>query len=105
MPSKTSTITTVKYKLNRLYQLYYYNSPIPVLTTNETIIFNIINLTIVLVGIYYIIKYLPLIVLQSIDKLYYYITGYQLLSSGIGGYTQLNYSLLLLQTFPFNTTE
>ncbi|EGW30364.1 uncharacterized protein SPAPADRAFT_63213 [Spathaspora passalidarum NRRL Y-27907] len=69
---KTSIIP---HKLKRLYDLYYYCSPIPVLSTGETIIFNLINLTILLVSAYYAVYFLPTVLTRAIEKLWFYITG------------------------------
>ncbi|KAL6454049.1 hypothetical protein SBY92_003506 [Candida maltosa Xu316] len=65
-------------KLRKYYNLYYYSSPLPVLSTGESIIFNTINLLILFISVYYTIFYVPHILTQCTEKFLYYITGHQI---------------------------
>ncbi|KAG2731353.1 hypothetical protein G9P44_005769 [Scheffersomyces stipitis] len=68
-------VSSATRKIDQLYRLYYYNSPIPVMTNGETVIFNSINFCLLLVGLYYVVHVLPSIVVHSFEKMYYYLTG------------------------------
>ena len=55
--------------------MYYYNSPLPVLSKGEAFVFQSINFLILAIGIYYTIFFVPMVVTQSTEKIIYYLTG------------------------------
>lgn len=63
-------------KLKSAYQYYVYSSPIPVLSKEETIIFNAINVLLLLFGLYWAMTILPILVIKSMESLCYYVTGH-----------------------------
>lgn len=63
------------YKLNSLYYLYFYSTPLPYSTLGESIFFNGIILSLTVLLIYYTVWSLPLKLLHSSENLYYYLTG------------------------------
>lgn len=62
-------------KIKSAYHHYVYYSPIPVLSKEETIILNTINIILLTVGIYWIVHILPELLIHTFEKLYYYLTG------------------------------
>lgn len=43
----------------RAYEYYKYNSPIPVMSEAETVLFNLFNLLVVFIGVYCISRTIP----------------------------------------------
>lgn len=68
-------LSSCHYKLKRAYQLYYYSFPLPVLTRNESIIFNSISLVLLLLGAYWFVFKVPSFLMKSAENLHYYLTG------------------------------
>ncbi|CCE85779.1 Piso0_005409 [Millerozyma farinosa CBS 7064] len=63
-------------KLRSAYQYYVYSSPIPVLSKEETIIFNAINVSLLLFGLYWSMSILSLLVIKSMESLWYFVTDH-----------------------------
>lgn len=70
-----NVLSSCRYKLKRAYQLYYYSFPLPVLTRNESIIFNSISLVLLLLGAYWFVYKVPHFLIKSAERLHYYLTG------------------------------
>lgn len=72
-----SVIAATKFfnKFKKAYNMYYYNSPLPVLSKGEAFVFQSINFLILAIGIYYTIFFVPMVVTQSTEKIIYYLTG------------------------------
>lgn len=85
-------ITKFINKLKKFYNLYYYNSPLPVLSKGEAVIFQTINFIILSIGIYYTIFFVPMVIAQSTEKIIYYLTGHHISLFGL-----LTSSLKLVQ--------
>ncbi|RCK58244.1 hypothetical protein Cantr_06813 [Candida viswanathii] len=79
-------------KLKKFYNLYYYMSPLPVLSNGEAVVFQTINFLILAIGIYYTIFFVPVVLTQSTEKIIYYLTGHHINLLGL-----LTSSLKLVQ--------
>ncbi|KAI5968606.1 hypothetical protein CANMA_002351 [Candida margitis] len=66
------------YELNKLYYIYFYSTPLPYSTLGEAIVFNSIIISLATLIIYYAIFILPFQLLQSSEKVYYYMTGHSI---------------------------
>lgn len=64
-----------KSRLSRLYYLYIYNTPLGVMTTNETIVFNSIAFVLVALLIYWLVAIFPFWLVKVAESLYYFLTG------------------------------
>ncbi|KAI5956812.1 hypothetical protein KGF54_000429 [Candida jiufengensis] len=73
----------LSYKLNQLYYQYIYSTPIAILSLGETIWFNLVVLSLIVVTSYYICWILPQMMLNGFEKFYYYLTGYSFKFSNI----------------------
>lgn len=76
-------ITKFFNKLKKAYNLFYYSSPLPVLSNGEAMAFHFVNLTILLISVYYTIFYVPKLLIQSTEKIIYYLTGQQVYIFGL----------------------
>ncbi|KAK6203397.1 uncharacterized protein RJT21DRAFT_26999 [Scheffersomyces amazonensis] len=85
--------TKIFKKAQKLYYAYIYNSPIPVLSSGEVYVFNICNLILLLIGLYYLVFIFPPILIHSLESLYYYLTGnFIQLNIFISSFVVFNYS-------------
>ncbi|KAI5963031.1 uncharacterized protein KGF55_002823 [Candida pseudojiufengensis] len=66
----------ILYKLNQLYYTYIYSTPLAYSSIGESIFFNLIVIGLIILLSYYIGWILPKIIIHSIEKFYYYLTGY-----------------------------
>ncbi|CAX41075.1 conserved hypothetical protein [Candida dubliniensis CD36] len=76
-------ITKFINKLKKGYNLFYYSSPLPVLSNGESLIFHLINLIILFISIYYTIFYIPKLLIHSMEKIVYYLTGQHIYIFGL----------------------
>lgn len=79
----------------RLYQLYYYYLPLPVLSEGEQLVVNAFNLMLLCFAFYYLMFMVPLVVTNGVECLYYYITGNPTTIDLVNGYVVLTASRLL----------
>ncbi|KAI3404192.2 hypothetical protein KGF56_002953 [Candida oxycetoniae] len=72
------------YKPYQFYHHYHYGSLITILSNGEMCFYYAITISLFLLASYYVIWVLPIAVLRSSEKIYYYLTGHRMSFNVLG---------------------